>query len=133
MASDRKNERIAEIIKQKDAILKMLIERVRANGITLQDHELKYKAEKAWRDVKRTGLVLNSIAPVMAGLLEHQIADSQEDVRMKELILDPMASSQRPMVDARDAREDQMLRNDSVEESGVKSGSPPGHHQSKWD
>ena len=96
LASDRKNERIAEIIRQMDVIMKMLKERVRANGITLQDHELKYKAEKAWRDVKRTGLDLNSIVPVAAGLLEHQIADSQEDVRRKELILDPMASSQRP-------------------------------------
>ena len=54
----------------------MLKERVRATGIILQDHELKYKAEKAWRDVKRTGLDLNSIDPVASGVLEHQIADS---------------------------------------------------------
>ena len=76
MAIDRKNERIAEIIRQKDAIMEMLKERVRANGITLQEHEFKYKAEKAWRDMKRAGLALNSIAPVGAGMLEHQIANS---------------------------------------------------------
>ena len=72
MARDRKNERIAEIIKQKDAVLKMLKERVKAVSITLQDHELKYKAEKAWRDVKRAGIILNSIVPVIPGVLEHQ-------------------------------------------------------------
>ena len=68
MASNRKNERIAEIIEQKDAVMKMLKERVRAAGITLQDHELKYKAEKAWRDVKRAGINLNSIIPVVTGV-----------------------------------------------------------------
>ena len=104
--------------------MKMLKERVRATGIILQDHELKYKAEKAWRDVKRTGLVLNSIDPVAAGLLEHQKADSQEDVRRKELIFDPMVSSQRPMVDARDVREDQMLRNESVGNLGLNPEAP---------
>ena len=56
--------------------MKMLKERVKATGIILQDHELKYKAEKAWRDVKRAGIVLNPIAPVAAGMLEHQKADS---------------------------------------------------------
>ena len=56
LASDRKNERIAEIIRQKDVIMKMLKERVRATGIILQDHELKYKAEKAWR----AGIVNNN-------------------------------------------------------------------------
>ena len=104
--------------------MKMLKERVTATGIILQDHELKYKAEKAWRDVKRTGLVLNSIDPVAAGMLEHQIADSKEDVRRKELNLDPMASSQRPMVDARDVREDQMLRSDSVGNMGLNPDAP---------
>ena len=124
MASNRKNERIAEIIRQKDVIMKMLKERVKATGIILQDHELKYKAEKAWREVKRAGITLNSIAPVAAGMLEHQIADSQEDVRRKELNLDPMASSQRPLVDARDAREDQMLRNDLVGNLGLNPEVP---------
>ena len=104
--------------------MKMLKERVRAAGITLQDHELKYKAEKAWRDVKRAGIVLKSIAPVAAGMLEHQIADSKEDVRRKELNLDPMASSQRLLVDARDAREDQMLRNESVGNLGLNPEAP---------
>ena len=104
--------------------MKMLKERMRANGIILQDHELKYKAEKAWRDVKRTGLDLNSIVPVATGLLEHQIADSQEDVRRKELILDPMTSSQRPLVDARDVREDQMLRNEEVGNQGLNPEAP---------
>ena len=104
--------------------MEMLKERMRANGIILQDHKLKYKAEKAWRDVKRSGITLNSIVPVAAGLLEHQKADSQEDVRRKELILDPMASSQRPMVDARDVREDQMLRNESAGNLGLNPEAP---------
>ena len=94
--------------------MKMLKERMKASNIILQDHELKYKAEKAWRDVKRAGIILNSTAPVVPGMLERQIADSQEDVRRRELILDPMTSSQRPLVDARDVREDQMLRNEEV-------------------
>ena len=53
----------------------MLKERVKAAGITLQDHELKYKAEKAWRDVKRAGIDLNSIVPIVSGVLEHQDVD----------------------------------------------------------
>ena len=47
MANIRKNEKIAEIIRQKEALMKMLKERMLANNIILQDHELKYKAEKA--------------------------------------------------------------------------------------
>ena len=74
--------------------------------------------------MKRAGIVLKSIVPVVPGLLEHQIADSQEDVRRKELNLDPMASSQRPMVNARDVREDQMLRNDSVGNMGLNLEAP---------
>ena len=87
--------------------MKMLQERMRANNIILQNHELKYKTEKAWRDVKKAGL--NFIVPVVPGVIEHQIADLEEDVRREELIPDPWASSQRPLVNARDAREDQML------------------------
>ena len=56
--------------------MKMLKERMKANNIILQDHELKYKAEKAWRDVKREGIILKSIVPVVPGMLEHQKADS---------------------------------------------------------
>ena len=104
--------------------MKMLKERMKANNIILQDHELKYKAEKAWRDVKRAGIVLNSIAPVGAGMLEHQIANSKEVVRREELNLDPMASSQRPMVNARDAREDQILRSEVVGNQGLNPEAP---------
>ena len=74
--------------------MKMLQERMRANNIILQDHEIKYKTEKAWRDVKKAGL--NFIVPVVPGVLDHQIADSREDARREELIPDPRASSQRP-------------------------------------
>ena len=56
--------------------MKMLKERMKASNSILQDHELKYKAEKAWRDVKRAGIILNFIAPVAPGMLEHQVADS---------------------------------------------------------
>ena len=74
----------------------MLKERVKAAGITLQDHELKYKAEKAWRDVKRAGINLNSIAPVVPGMLEHQDVNSKENTMRIDKNLDPKAGSQGP-------------------------------------
>ena len=92
MANDRKNEKIAEIIRQKEALMKMLKERMKANNIILQDHELKYKAEKAWRDVKRAGIILNSIVPVVPGVLEHQEVDKNTKRQGKNL--DPKAGSQ---------------------------------------
>ena len=104
--------------------MEMLKERVRANGITLQDHELKYKAEKVWRDMKREGLALKSIVPVVPGMLEHQIAQSEEGVRREEMNRDPNASSRRPMVGARDAQEDQILRNGLVRNMGLNPEAP---------
>ena len=74
MAIDRKNEKIAEIIRQKDVIMKMLKERMIASNIILQEHELKYKVEKAWREVKKAGINPSAIIPV-PGMLERQIAE----------------------------------------------------------
>ena len=75
MAIDRKNEKIAEIIRQKDVIMKMLKERMIASNIILQEHELKYKVEKAWREVKKAGINPSAIVPVVPGMLERQIAE----------------------------------------------------------
>ena len=75
MAIDRKNEKIAEIIRQKDVIMKMLKERMIASNIILQEHELKYKVEKAWREVKKAGINPSAIIPVIPGMLERQIAE----------------------------------------------------------
>ena len=75
MAVDRKNEKIAEIIRQKDVIMKMLRERMIASNIILQEHELKYKVEKAWREVKKAGINPRAITPVVPGMLERQIAE----------------------------------------------------------
>ena len=75
MAVDRKNEKIAEIIRQKDVIMKMLKERMIASNIILQEHELKYKVEKAWREVKKAGINPSAIIPVIPGMLERQIAE----------------------------------------------------------
>ena len=75
MAIDRKNEKIAEIIRQKDVIMKMLRERMIASNIILQEHELKYKVEKAWREVKKAGINPSAIIPVESGMLERQIAE----------------------------------------------------------
>ena len=74
MAIDRKNEKIAEIIRQKDVIMKMLKERMIASNIILQEHELKYKVEKAWREVKKAGINPSAIIPG-TGMLERQIAE----------------------------------------------------------
>ena len=74
MAIDRKNEKIAEIIRQKDVIMKMLKERMVASNIILQEHELKYKVEKAWREVKKAGINPSAIIPE-TGMLERQIAE----------------------------------------------------------
>ena len=104
--------------------MKMLQERMKANNIILQDHELRYKTEKAWRDVKKAGIILNYIAPVVPGMLEHQKAQLKESVRREELNRDPSASSRRPMVGARDAQEDQILRNGLVGNMGLNPEAP---------
>ena len=74
MAIDRKNEKIAEIIRQKDVIMKMLRERMIASNVILQEHELKYKVEKAWREVKKAGINPSAIIPG-TGMVERQIAE----------------------------------------------------------
>ena len=71
--------------------MKMLKERMKVAGVILQEHELKYKAEKAWRDVKRAGINLNSIIPVEPGVEEHLAVENTMRIDKN---LGPKASSQ---------------------------------------